>query len=215
MTLPPPPSGLPTAPPRRHDRPGMSTGPLGTGFLDVDVAVSSSFAHDRGTVTSVNEVSVGGKACAPQDVIKCMVAHRKGWTTAGGSSDAEVVATLTAFKNAWFGLLEDKPRMNDEKVPSYHAMAFNGTYHPPRVELYTLATGEKLVVHSYFASWDGGNHGQQFAHRVEAYRVSDGSVFEVAPPRDDDVLAVPAPSAAVATAPGTKPLPRPYRMRTY
>ena len=28
-------------------------------------------------------------------------------------------------------------------------------------------------------SWDGGNHGRQQALEVEAYRVSDGSYFEL------------------------------------
>ncbi len=155
-------SYTPPAPtPRTMSGPGMSDGQLSADFTEVAVKTTSRFAHDRGIASSVERIAVGGTACTQHEVLKELVALRKGWTVAGGSSDDEAMATMKAFVEAWDPILPYSNLLSRE------------------LGLYALDDGDKLVVHSYVMSWDGGNHGRQQALEVEAYRVSDGSYFEL------------------------------------
>jgi hypothetical protein len=178
----------PPAPiPRQGTGPDMSKGQLSAEFTEVEVEVTSSFAHNRGTVSRAESLTVGGKACSSQEVLKELVALRKGWTVAGGSSDQEVKATLEAFVTAWDAAIPNSGRLTGDSLPEHltggRVTGPRPSYHPPRVAIYALDDGDKLVVHSYFQTWDGGNHGRQLALAVEAYRVSDGSYFELREPK--------------------------------
>jgi len=174
--------------PRKETGPGRSEGQLSAEFTEVEVKVTSSFAHDRGMMSRLESLSVGGKDCSSRDLLQELVALRKGWTVSGGSSDAEVVATFKAFAEAWGEIFPHAGRLTGEALPDHLAGRMNrplgpnepgGRYHPPRVAIYALDDGDRLVVESFFRSWDGGNHGRQLAYEVAAYKVSDGSYFSL------------------------------------
>ncbi|MBL4846488.1 MAG: hypothetical protein JKY65_13255 [Planctomycetes bacterium] len=204
-----------TETPRRNTGPGISEGVLSADFPEIEANVSASFAHDAGMMSRVESITVGGEACAKADVLKEMVARRKGWSREGGSNDRDVVETMSAYVEAWASALEYSGRLTSDEAPSnlvsvlYKPTALpNGPkvkpepydglpdYHPPRVALYKLDNGEQIVVSSAFYERDGGRHGTQWDYEVEAYRVSDGSHFKLAP----------APRRG-APLPGTPPAP--------
>ena len=220
------PSPPPPHVPRREPGPGMSEGQLSAEFTEVEVEVSSSFAHDAGMQSSLKSLSVGGETCVPQDLLKELVALRKGWTISGGSSEEEVLATFKAFVAAWGAIFPYSGRLTGDTQPRHFAdslrnargpasLAREGdealTYHPPRFAIYALDDGDALVVHSYFQTWDGGNHGTQMAYSVEAYRVSDGSSFDLS---EKKAGLVPAPEKS-GPQPVDPKIPRPKHLTHY
>ena len=182
----------------------------------MEVEVHSSFAHDRGMEASVKSILVNGEPCEQSQILRVLVAARKGWTRSGGSSEAEVLATLRAYEDAWAAALAHTGRETSDTIPSGLQRALSGAarevgfgYHPPRYALYALDDGEKIAVGSWFASYDGGNHGTQWVYCVSAYRVSDGSPYEIAPaPRPRGLLPQPAP-ASKGPQPVDPKIPRP------
>lgn len=168
--------------PRLETGPGTSHGSLSVRFPEVEVKVSSSFAHDRGMMSHIDKLSVAGTACAPNEVLQKLVAHRKGWTRSGGSSDSDVVATMQAFVDDWASLFHYSGRMTSKTAPgplSKRLKPGDPAYHPPRVAIYPLDDKDKIVVHAYFDTHDGGNHGRQYSYNVEAFRVSTGASFSL------------------------------------
>ncbi|MBL4846489.1 MAG: hypothetical protein JKY65_13260 [Planctomycetes bacterium] len=181
-------------------KPGASEGPLSADFPEVEIKVSASYADDAGMESFIDLTTVAGEPCERVDVLKALVACRKGWSREGGSTDQDVVETMTAYVEAWASVLKYSGRATSDEIPSSLASALYKTvplshgpkprpelrdglpdYHPPRVALYKLDNGEQIVVSSAFYESDGGNHGTQWNYRVEAFRVSDGSPFELAP----------------------------------
>lgn len=183
--------------PRRQTGPSSSDGPLSREFPEVEVKVTSSFAHDRGMVSRVDSIEVGGTACALEDVLPALVALRKGWSAGGGSGDAEVIVTFGAYVEAWARILPHSGRITGAECPPDLRPLLEGTsprldYHPPRVALFALDDGDKLAVSASFVSWDGGSHGTQFAYEVEAYRVSNGRRFDLRAPEPGRLEPAPA-----------------------
>lgn len=175
----------PPAPERVMDAPGRSSGPLAPEFPEVLVAVRTSFAHDRGDVTSIDSLTVCGRPVELGDALAAVVAHRQGWTAQGGSADQEVLRTVTAWEQAWIGLLgvrcveqasdlPDAP-LRGEELPAWHA---------PRASLHTLPGGERVVAFSYWSTGDAGARGRGYWHEVDVYRLKDGTRWT--PPEDED-----------------------------
>ena len=146
-------------------------------FPEVRLEAVSDFAHDRGMISRVTSVQVAGVECPQDEVLQKLVAHRKGWTPAGGSSDEEVVATLRAFVDAWSTAVPHSIRVVSQEAPEGFPPGQAASYHPPRFEIRTLDDGGKIVVHSYWTTWDGGNHGTQWGQQAEAFRVADGARY--------------------------------------
>lgn len=205
---------------RRTSRPGASEGPLSPRFPEVDVAISASFAHNAGMISRVDRLAVGGDPCQQADILQALVALRDGWTADGGRTDADVVATMTAFVDDWDAVFENSGRLTAVDCPPSLAslLARVGIdYHPPQVAIYPLDNGERVVTHAYFKTWDGGNHGRQFAYAVEAFTVDDGVRFALAPRTLSGGLG-PRPVLQEPTQerPGPRPIdpkvPRPFRL---
>ncbi len=209
-----PPTDSPTPKQLRRDGPGFSKGPLSERFTEIEIRVETHFAHDHGDMDTIEELSVAGKPCSPQELVEALVSHRKGWSKTGGSSDQEVISTLENLKKDWRAVLEHSGVLTKEKAPE----ALNGlvsrlSYHPPKVALYVLSDGDKIATYSYFHSWDGGNHGRQYAYEVEAYRVSTGAAFDLKPPKADPLTGK-RPEAS-GPQPVDPTIPRPERIRRY
>lgn len=188
----------PPAPERVLSGPGRSSGPLSSAFPEVQVAVHTSFAHDRGDMTSIDSLTVCAQPVERGEALAAVVAHRKGWTAQGGSSDEQVLQTVTAWEQAWIGLLRvdcveqasdlpDAPLRGDE-LPAWH---------PPRATLHTLPGGERVVAFAYWSTHDAGARGRGYWHDVNVYRVKDGTAWEAPTDEEGD------------PAPRTDDLPRP------
>jgi hypothetical protein len=202
---------------RPETGPGTSHGALSGDFPEIEVKVSASFAHDAGMQSSVDSITIGGETCARADVLKALVARRKGWSREGGSTDQDVLQTMTAYTESWASVLQYSGRVTADEAPSNLASALSGRqvgpdevldYHPPRVALYKLDNGEQIVVSSAFYESDGGNHGTQWAYQVQAYRVSDGSPFKLAPGVTRRSSLRPTPAAPVGPQPIDPKIPR-------
>lgn len=213
-SAPPPTTPSETVAPRRETGLGVSQGALSARFPEVDVEVTSSFAHDHGMMSSIESLKVKGEACNVGEVLQKLVAARKGWTQAGGSSDKEALEVFRHFTEGWYALLPHSGRISAETAPD-HLKDMLGPvgYHPPKFGVYPLSDGDKVVVHSFFRTWDGGNHGTQLALEVEAYRISNGALFRL---KSDgvDPLRPRAPSARKpdGTRPPEAAIPRPRHL---
>lgn len=184
-----PPTSEPPAPPD-----GLSE--LGPEFPLVRVRTQTSFAHDRGDMTTLERVEVAGEPCSRDEVLARIVARWQGWTPAGGRSDADVLRTTQAFVEAWDRLLEVE-RVTDDAVPADLASSLSLgarrsrplggppeapelAYHPPRYELLEDG-GERVVVASYFVRGHISQRGRHWSYVVSAFRVKDGAHHPIAP----------------------------------
>lgn len=173
-TPPSPPPAIPDAP----AEPGVSGMELSPAFPEIHLRTRTTFAHDRGNMTRVEQVMVGGKEVTGPETLAALVRHRGGYTPDGGRSDAEVIATVDAFFAAW-----DRQTDIDRQVgpePSRflaNTIATNPqapAYHPPKVTLETTLDGERVVVVRQWAYSFTGRRGNVFNYIVRAFRVSDG-----------------------------------------
>lgn len=200
---------------RRTTGPGTSEGSLSARFPEIEVSVSSSFAHDAGMMSTVKSLQVGGKPCATGDVVQALVTLRKGWTQSGGRTDADIIRVFSAFADDWTALFENAGRLTAPTPPrglGSLPMPAPLSYHPPRFAIYALDDGDRIVTHAFFRTWDGGNHGQQFEYVVEAYRVSTGARYVIAPRADAGRLTVAKPSSPVGAQPVDPSVPRPFQL---
>ncbi len=171
----------------RWSSPGGGQGPLSERFAEVELSVKSSFAHDRGMMSSVEWVKVAGEACRSGEVLEKLVAVRGGWGPGGERGHAEVLETFKAFLEDWSQWFQYSTMLKGAEPPRNLASILNSRgmeYHAPKVGLYELSNGQCVVAHAYFVSWDAGPRGTLYARRVDAYRVEDGTRFEI--PEDDD-----------------------------
>ena len=175
---------------RRVTGPGMSEGPLSQRFPEIEVKISASFAHDRGMMSTIESLKVGGVEIRQDEIFTKLVALRRGWTQAGDASPEAALTVFKQFNEDWYAVIPHATRVSQPTLPSRP----NPTpgeplpaYHPPKFELRTLEDGDHVVLHSYFTQWDGGNHGTQTGYNVEAYRVSTGAPYPINHP-------LPAPS---------------------
>lgn len=226
-----------TVEPRRSTGPGCSEGVLSPEFPEIQVKVSASFAHDAGMISDIESIEVAGTPCQQNQVLQALVAARKGWSRSGGSSEGEVKATLHAYQEAWGAVLEYSGRVTSETAPEdlerhlYRSQALGQPqtkapgfedvpdYHPPRVGVYALDDGDAIAVASWFQTWDGGNHGTQWAYMVSAYRVSDGSPYKLAPRPGGDRWGTLLPERGAPQPEGPQPVdpkvPRPCHLTRY
>ncbi|MFN3197045.1 MAG: hypothetical protein ACE366_01335 [Bradymonadia bacterium] len=179
--------------PRKMTGPGMSEGALSARFPEIEVEVTSSFAHDRGMMSYVKSQKVGGEEVGPKGVLYHLVKLRKGWTAQGGSSDEEALTVFKHFIKDWNALFEYSTRITTPELPDHLKRLSGGfpglpPYHPPKFEVRTLESGEKVVVHSYFSSWDGGNHGRQMGYSEDAYLISTGEMHRLPRPGEQGLL---------------------------
>ncbi|MEL6345533.1 MAG: hypothetical protein AAFV53_20660 [Myxococcota bacterium] len=172
----------------------MSSGVLSDRFPEVSVTITSSFAHDRGMMSSISSLTVVGESCKSSEVLEKLVAHRSGWTRTGGKRPEDALQTFEHFVNDWEKRFEWSERVNAETKPPHMGMfagmrfgRFDQTlytepaYHPPRIGLHTLEGGQVVVYHAFFRSWDAGTHGQLYDYEVEAYDIRDGASVQIDP----------------------------------
>jgi len=208
----------PDAPPsrRRRHKPNLSEGPLSSNFPEVEVSISSSFAHDRGMISGVDALTVGGEPCTRGELLQKLVALRGGWTRQGGSSDEEILATFKRFIEDWDAIFPYSGRLTSQESPQHLRTPLGDSgYHPPRVALYDLDDGSRIVVHSYFYSWDGGNHGRQYAVKVEAYRVTDGVSYKLEERQHPRAPGTSTPPDPANPQPVDPAIPHPRRISYY
>jgi hypothetical protein len=158
------------------------SGPLSSYLPFVDIKANTSFANDRGMMTSVESVTVDGKEVEQAAVLAAIVAHWKGWSAAGSTSDEDVVKTTRAYVEAWDGLVREERVTSDEAPEELKALIAKNegapAYHPPKFEV-TTVDGERLVVTTNWVKGYVGMRGRTWTYEVRAFRVKDGSVFEI------------------------------------
>lgn len=166
--------------PRRPKMPEPYTGPLSERFPEVLVKISTAFEHNRGVVSQVESVEVGGRKVEKHEALAALVAKRQGWTAEGGTSDEDALRTVEAWELAWLERIGadyyDAPTMENwaTRGPQGEVPA----YHPPRATLHTLPDGERVIAFAYWYTFDAGNHGRGLSRAVTVYRLKDGSYRE-------------------------------------
>lgn len=183
--------GTERAVPRRPKMPEPYTGPLSERFPEVEVRITTSFAHDRGVISQVESVVVAGQTVQKHEALAALVAKRQGWTAEGGTSDEDARRTVEAWELAWLERIGadyyDAPTMENwaTRGPQGEVPA----YHPPRATLHTLPDGERVIAFAYWYTYDAGNHGRGLSRMVTVYRLRDGSYRQPPyPPRAEGDL---------------------------
>ena len=179
---PPPVEPKETPAPAKLGAPSMDgSGPLSAYFPFVGIVANRSFANDRGMMTTVESVTVGGKTADQTALLAAIVAHWKGWSAAGTQSNEDVLKTAQAFVEAWDGLVGEE-RVTSDAAPDRLAALIQKSkgqvYHPPTFEIVEV-DGEKLVVTTNWVKGHVGMRGRTWTYEVRAYRVKDGSVYEI------------------------------------
>jgi len=159
-----------------------SRGSLSPYFPHVVIETSTSFAHDRGDMTSLTSVTIGGKASDRAKILETIVAGWKGWTSKGGRSDEDVLRTTREYLVA-MDMMLGVNRVDGKEPPARLASVLPGraglTYHPPRYEIREVA-GERVVVATEFRRGHIDSRGQHWIYSVRAFRVKDGSGYVIA-----------------------------------
>lgn len=188
------------AKPAKKTSAGDYEGPLSAYFPQVEVRTKCTVAHDGGQRTSLNSVAVEGRGCARDEVLPALLKLWKGWTPGGGSSDADVVRTVTELVGAFSQALAVDVLVGAE-APADLVQALRGrrgdfpAYHPPQVVIYPLDDGQRVVIASYFVRGQVGMRGRSWSYRVEAFNLRDGSPFYVRHADDDEPIASPQPTS--------------------
>ena len=185
----------------KSESPEIHEGPLSAYFPQVRVRTTRSFAHNRGLRTSLNAISVAGRDCARDELLPALIALWKGWTPSGGTSDADIIATVSELVGAFAQILEIdvlvSPKSPEDLVAALRDRRRDfPAYHPPEVALYALEDGKRVVIASYFVRGHVGMRGRSWSYRVEAFRVADGVPFYVRHADDLEPAAGPQPVAA-------------------
>lgn len=182
-------------------------GSLSDDFPELEIETKSSFANDRGMMTSIVSVKVKGKKLEDKsEVLAAIIAARGGWSSAGESSDDDILRTAEAFVRAWAGVL-DEGLLSEPEAPEDFTEALKKApqgfpkYHPPKAGIYKLDNGERIVAVAYFERGYVGMRGRNWSFNVPAFRVKDGKRFYVRFKGDTD--------AVVGAQPADPDIPRP------